>query len=319
MKLNTKKIICVGFAFFLISMFWQVYDTVISKILIDAFGLNQTWSGVVMALDNIIAVVLLPVFGKLSDDTNTKWGKRTPYIVVGTVIAAALIVVIGIIHHSQVNILANNNIEPVITETVKDLPVFVKDFGNGIFDANKFTWKTLTEEGTKYVVATEEEVVDTPYEAEEPMTAEEVKEAFAELEKEEEEYFINSIQTSCRKTLNKKEMNKIRNQIKGNVNNTQLKESLLINTIKRMPGENKNETMELLIKVLGDNEMLKTLSMLDETGLITKFNSMEEPKRRKTAESIVDVLEKRKYRIAKPSPKVNSVQIKKIDKDEKDR
>ena len=86
MKLNYKKIICVGFAFFLISMFWQVYDTVISKILIDSFGLNQTWSGVVMALDNIIAVILLPVFGKLSDDTNTKWGKRTPYIVIGTVL-----------------------------------------------------------------------------------------------------------------------------------------------------------------------------------------------------------------------------------------
>ena len=152
MKLNYKQIICVGFAFFLISMFWQVYDTVIAKILIDSFGLNQTWSGVVMALDNIIAVVLLPVFGKLSDDTNTKWGKRTPYIVVGTVISAALIVVIGIIHHSQVNILANNNIEPVITETVKDLPVFVKDFGNGVFDVNKFTWKTLTEEGTKYYI-----------------------------------------------------------------------------------------------------------------------------------------------------------------------
>ena len=96
MKLNYKKVICVGFAFFLISMFWQVYDTVIAKVLIDSFGLNQTWSGVVMALDNIIAVILLPVFGKLSDDTNTKWGRRTPYIVVGTVLAAALIVVIGI-------------------------------------------------------------------------------------------------------------------------------------------------------------------------------------------------------------------------------
>ena len=110
MKLNYKKTICVGFAFFLISMFWQVYDTVIAKILIDTFGLNQTWSGVVMALDNIIAVVLLPLFGKLSDDTNTKWGKRTPYIVVGTVIAAALIVLIGIIDKIQLNQLLANNV-----------------------------------------------------------------------------------------------------------------------------------------------------------------------------------------------------------------
>ena len=110
MKLNIKKTICVGFAFFLISMFWQVYDTVIAKILIDSFGLSQTWSGVVLALDNIIAVILLPVFGKLSDDTNTKWGKRTPYIVIGTVLAVALIVVIGLIDKAHLGIIQANNI-----------------------------------------------------------------------------------------------------------------------------------------------------------------------------------------------------------------
>ena len=152
MKLDYKKTICVGFAFFLISMFWQVYDTVIAKVLIDSFGLNQTLSGVVMALDNIIAVILLPVFGKLSDDTNTKWGRRTPYIVVGTVLTAALIVVIGIIEKAQFNNLAAAGVQPIITETVKDLPVYVKDFGTGVFNADQFTWKTLTEEGTKYYI-----------------------------------------------------------------------------------------------------------------------------------------------------------------------
>ena len=150
MKLNTKKIICVGFAFFLISMFWQVYDTVISKILIDAFGLNQTWSGVVMALDNVIAVILLPVFGKLSDDTNTKWGKRTPYIVIGTVLAAALIVIIGIIDKSQINNLAAANIQPISTHEVGDIPVIVRDFGTGAFNPDVFELKTISEAGTKY-------------------------------------------------------------------------------------------------------------------------------------------------------------------------
>ena len=152
MKLNIKKIICVGFAFFLISMFWQVYDTVIAKVLIDSFGLNQTLSGVVMALDNIIAVVLLPIFGKLSDNTNTKWGRRTPYIVVGTVLAAALIVVIGIIENVQVNNIADANIQPVITQIVNDFPVDVKDFGKGKFNPDVFTWKTLTETGKEFYV-----------------------------------------------------------------------------------------------------------------------------------------------------------------------
>ncbi|MFW5889656.1 MAG: MFS transporter [Bacillota bacterium] len=88
MKLNYKKIFYVGLAFLLISMFWQTYDSIITKILIDKFGLNQTWSGLVMALDNILALFLIPLFGSLSDKANTKRGRRTPFIIVGTVIAA---------------------------------------------------------------------------------------------------------------------------------------------------------------------------------------------------------------------------------------
>ena len=73
MKLNTKRIIFVGLAFLIISMFWQVYDNTISKMLINSFGLNQTWSGIVMALDNVFALFLLPIFGSLSDKTKTKF------------------------------------------------------------------------------------------------------------------------------------------------------------------------------------------------------------------------------------------------------
>lgn len=88
MKLSYKKVFYVGLAFFLISLFWQTYDSIVPKILIDKFGLNQTWSGVVMAMDNILALFLLPLFGGLSDKTNSKRGRRTPYIIVGTIVAA---------------------------------------------------------------------------------------------------------------------------------------------------------------------------------------------------------------------------------------
>jgi len=88
MKLNYRKVFFVGVAFFLISLFWQTYDSVITKILIDKFGLSQTWSGVIMALDNIMAIFLLPLFGGLSDKTKSKFGRRTPYIVIGTIVAA---------------------------------------------------------------------------------------------------------------------------------------------------------------------------------------------------------------------------------------
>ena len=88
MKLNTKRTILVGFAFFLISAFWQAYDATIPVILTNKFGMSQTWSGVIMALDNILAVFMLPLFGALSDKCRSRHGKRTPFIVFGTVIAA---------------------------------------------------------------------------------------------------------------------------------------------------------------------------------------------------------------------------------------
>ncbi|MBR7094664.1 MAG: MFS transporter [Clostridia bacterium] len=96
MKLNYKKTIFVGFAFFLISMFWQVYDTLVPKILTDKFGMAQTWSGVIMALDNVFALFLLPIFGAISDKVNSKHGRRTPFIFLGTILAAALLMTVSI-------------------------------------------------------------------------------------------------------------------------------------------------------------------------------------------------------------------------------
>ena len=92
MKLNYKRTIFVGFAFFLICAFWQAYDNTIPLILTNKFGLSQTASGAVMALDNVLALFLLPLFGTISDRCHSKLGKRTPFILIGT-IAAALIFV----------------------------------------------------------------------------------------------------------------------------------------------------------------------------------------------------------------------------------
>ena len=95
MKLNYKRTILVGFAFFLISAFWQAYDTIVPLILTNKFEMGQTYSGIIMSLDNIFAVVLLPIFGTLSDKTMTRFGKRTPYITVGTVFASLFLIFLG--------------------------------------------------------------------------------------------------------------------------------------------------------------------------------------------------------------------------------
>ena len=101
MKLNYKKTIFVGFAFFLICTFWQAYDTLIPKILTDKFGMPQTVSGIIMALDNILALFLLPFFGALSDRHRGKRGKRTPFIVIGTLVAAILFVSLSFADNAQ--------------------------------------------------------------------------------------------------------------------------------------------------------------------------------------------------------------------------
>ena len=102
MKLNTKRTILVGFAFFLISAFWQAYDATIPVVLTNKFGMSQTWSGVIMALDNILAVFMLPLFGTLSDKClGNKFGKRTPFITIGTVIAAVALVGLSFVDAAQ--------------------------------------------------------------------------------------------------------------------------------------------------------------------------------------------------------------------------
>jgi MFS family permease len=101
MKLNYKRTIFVGFAFFLISMFWTAYEAIIPLILTNKFGMSQTWSGVIMALDNILAVFLLPVFGALSDKARFKRGKRTPFITVGTILASIFLLLLTFADSAQ--------------------------------------------------------------------------------------------------------------------------------------------------------------------------------------------------------------------------
>ena len=103
MKLNYKRTILVGFAFFLICAFWQAYDNTIPLILTNKFGMSQTWSGVIMALDNVLALFLLPLFGAISDRSHSKKGRRTPFIVVGTLIAAVALVGLSFVDMAQLN------------------------------------------------------------------------------------------------------------------------------------------------------------------------------------------------------------------------
>lgn len=86
MKLNNKRTFLIGLAFFSICAFWQLYDGVVPLLLKYRYGINDGTSGYIMALDNVLAIFMLPIFGALSD----KRGARMPFIIVGTVIAVVL-------------------------------------------------------------------------------------------------------------------------------------------------------------------------------------------------------------------------------------
>ena len=102
MKLNYKRVLLVGMAFFLITAFWQAYDAIVPLILTNHFGLPQTISGAVMSIDNILAVFMLPIFGALSDKVNTRFGKRTPFIFIGSIVAMVSFVALTFIDNYQI-------------------------------------------------------------------------------------------------------------------------------------------------------------------------------------------------------------------------
>jgi len=103
MKLNYKRTILVGFAFLLISAFWQAYDAIVPLILTNHFGLPQTASGAIMSIDNVLAVFLLPLFGAISDKVSTKRGKRTPFIFFGTVAAVISFICLTLVDNYQLS------------------------------------------------------------------------------------------------------------------------------------------------------------------------------------------------------------------------
>ncbi|MBR4725235.1 MAG: MFS transporter [Lachnospiraceae bacterium] len=119
LKLNYKRTALIGFAFFGILLLWQVYDSWCPTFLTDIFArrmynmssaelkagspdkiLNVQWLvGIIMACDNLAALILLPIFGNLSDKTKTPIGKRMPYILVGTFVSAVAFPFVPLFFH----------------------------------------------------------------------------------------------------------------------------------------------------------------------------------------------------------------------------
>lgn len=121
LKLNYKRTFLIGFAFFGILLLWQVYDSWCPTFLTDIFAnrmygltsaqlkisdpakiLNVQWLvGIIMACDNLVALILLPLFGNLSDKTKSPIGKRMPFILIGTAVSALAFPFIPLFFHNN--------------------------------------------------------------------------------------------------------------------------------------------------------------------------------------------------------------------------
>ena len=105
LKLNYPKTFKVGLAFAGICLFWNAYDFVIPLLLEHAYGLPNALRGLILGLDNLLALFMLPLFGKLSDNAHgklvKKFGRRTPFIVIGTICAVVLMVFVPVVTLNQ--------------------------------------------------------------------------------------------------------------------------------------------------------------------------------------------------------------------------
>ena len=168
MKLNYKRTILVGFAFFLICAFWQAYDNTVPLILTNKFGMSQTWSGVIMALDNVLALFMLPLFGHLSDKCTSPKGRRTPFIVIGTLVAACALVALSFVDNTQLRHLRDVSAidDPaalsVIYERQKDATL-LSPGGESFILGQKFTEEEFTAIRSQTVTEDGEAVTDPAY------------------------------------------------------------------------------------------------------------------------------------------------------------
>ena len=100
LKLDYKQTFKVGFAFAIVMIFWTAYDFVVPLLLEHAYGLSNTVRGLIMGLDNLLSLFMLPLFGRISDNAKgklvKKWGRRTPFIVIGTIASVILMVFVPI-------------------------------------------------------------------------------------------------------------------------------------------------------------------------------------------------------------------------------
>ncbi|MFX1262770.1 MAG: MFS transporter, partial [Promethearchaeota archaeon] len=92
----------IGLGFFTTGVSWSVYNSYLPPDFLRPFIIGMGYEavvstivGAIMVLDNVFAFVMQPYISARSDKTRTKWGRRMPYIMIGTPIAALFFTLIA--------------------------------------------------------------------------------------------------------------------------------------------------------------------------------------------------------------------------------
>lgn len=108
LKLNYPQTLKVGLGFCVVMIFWTVYNFVVPLLLEQAFGFSNTVRNIIVGIASAMCMVLLPVFGKLSDRSGKsrlgrKFGRRTPFIVIGTLITIVAMILVPVSVQTQLS------------------------------------------------------------------------------------------------------------------------------------------------------------------------------------------------------------------------
>ncbi|HPU22285.1 MAG TPA: MFS transporter [Thermoclostridium caenicola] len=87
MRKYLAKTLIVSLAFFTISLAWSIYNSYV-PVFLSGLIKSSTIVGAIMTIDNLFGVIFQPFFGRLSDRTKNRFGRRMPFLLVGIPISA---------------------------------------------------------------------------------------------------------------------------------------------------------------------------------------------------------------------------------------
>ncbi|RUT30615.1 MFS transporter [Paenibacillus zeisoli] len=88
-----KKTWLLGLGFFSISLTWALYNAFV-PLFLDDYLTSASMIGFMMTIDNYLALFIQPWIGYRSDKTQTRYGRRMPYLLIGMPLAAVFVTLI---------------------------------------------------------------------------------------------------------------------------------------------------------------------------------------------------------------------------------